>query len=321
MTKPPKKTFQTTIVRDGSACFIPVPFDPAPVFGKVRAPVIVTLAGYAFPSTIAAMGNGPCLPFRRSHREAAGLDGTETLRVTLELDTSKREVAAPKDLVAALTAAHALERWRALSFSHQREHAVAIDGAAKPETRARRVASAVAMVLASRAVATKAKTTAKPTPKPPAKPTAKTTAKPAAAPKTKPGAGTSAAPWKLSTPPGTSAFEAHRDESADPPALVVQVGKTQVRYALRCIADLHAMLLAHGDWMPLGGADEQKPAADGTVEAWGRATSNPIGGWYGLKKGLRGRFGVYVPPVLEAMGLVELEHNAKNNRMRGIKAK
>lgn len=130
------------------------------------------------------------------------------------------------------------------------------------------------------------------------------------------GQGTKASPWKLKTPPGTAEYEAYRDEAADPPALVVQVGKTQLRYHLRAIEDLAAMLRRHGDWMPLGGADEQKPAADGTVEAWARAGDNPVKGWYGLKKGLRGRFGVYVPPVLEALGLAELEHNPKNNRMR-----
>jgi hypothetical protein len=130
------------------------------------------------------------------------------------------------------------------------------------------------------------------------------------------GAGTAAAPWQLTTPPGTSGFTAHRDEAADPPALVVQVGKTQLRYQLRCIDDLHAMLTKAGDWVPLGSADEQKPAAEGTVEAWGRAASNPVKGWYGLEKGLRGRFGMYVPPVLEALGLAEVEHAPKNNRMR-----
>lgn len=129
-------------------------------------------------------------------------------------------------------------------------------------------------------------------------------------------AGTKEAPWKLKTPPGTSAFEAWRDETLDPPALVVKVGKTELRYHLRCLEDLPAMLKKAGDWVALGGADEQKPAADGTVEAWGRSPKNPVKGWYGLKKGLRGRFGVYVPPVLEALGLVELEHNAKNNRVR-----
>jgi hypothetical protein len=130
--------------------------------------------------------------------------------------------------------------------------------------------------------------------------------------------GTASDPWKLQTPPGSASYEAWRDEAADPPALVVQVGKTQLRYHLRCIADLHAMLVAHGDWMPLGGADEQKPAADGTVEAWGRSDGNPQGGWYGFKKGLRGRFGVYVPPVLEALGLAEVEHQPRNNRMRAV---
>ena len=138
------------------------------------------------------------------------------------------------------------------------------------------------------------------------------TAKPA------PGGGTPDAPWSLKTPPGSAEFQAWRDASLDPPALVVQVGKTQLRYQLRCIDDLHSMLKAHGDWMTLGSADEQKPAAEGTVEAWGRSLENPVQGWYGTKKGLRGRFGMYVPPVLEALGLVELEHNPKNNRMRAL---
>ena len=132
------------------------------------------------------------------------------------------------------------------------------------------------------------------------------------------GAGTASDPWILSTPPGKSDFEAWRDPDADPAALVVQVGTTQLRYRLRCIEDLHAMLKEHGDWVPLGNADEQKPAADGTVEAWGRSAANPVGGWYGLKKGLRGRFGNYVPPVLEVLGLAEVEHNARNNRMRAV---
>jgi len=106
------------------------------------------------------------------------------------------------------------------------------------------------------------------------------------------------------------------DEAANPPALVCIVGKTELRYQLRAIEDLHAMLKKHGDWIPLGSADEQKPAADGTVEAWGRSPKNPVGGWYGMKKGLRGRFGMYMPPLLEALGLAEVEHNPKNNRMR-----
>lgn len=128
--------------------------------------------------------------------------------------------------------------------------------------------------------------------------------------------GTRESPWTLKTPPGSSEFEAFRDEALEPPALVVRVGKTELRYHLRCLDDLHVMLKEAGDWIPLGAADEQKPAADGTVEGWARSESNPVGGWYGLKKGLRGRFGVYVPPVLEALGLAEVEHNARNNRMR-----
>jgi hypothetical protein len=132
------------------------------------------------------------------------------------------------------------------------------------------------------------------------------------------GTGTRDDPWVLSTPSGTSQYTMYRDENADPPAIVCQVGSTQLRYQLRAIEDLHAMLKSHGDWMPLGSADEQKPAAEGTVEAWRRSPDNPVGGWYGLKKGLRGRFGMYMPPLLEALGLAEVEHNPKNNRMRAI---
>jgi len=116
--------------------------------------------------------------------------------------------------------------------------------------------------------------------------------------------------------PDTSEFMAFRDETLDPPALVVQVGKTELRYHLRCLTDLRSMLKSHGDWMLLGSADEQKPAAAGTVEAWARSSENPVGGWYGLKKGLRGRFAMYVPPVMEVLRLAEVEHNQKNNRMR-----
>jgi hypothetical protein len=130
------------------------------------------------------------------------------------------------------------------------------------------------------------------------------------------GAGTPDDPWTLKTAPGTSDYQMYRDEAADPPALVCQVGKTQLRYHLRAIEDLHAMLTEYGDWMPLGGTDEQKPAPDGSVESWGRSPDNPVGGWYGLKKGFRGRFGVYLPPLLEELGLVELEHNPRNNRVR-----
>jgi hypothetical protein len=132
------------------------------------------------------------------------------------------------------------------------------------------------------------------------------------------GKGTPAEPWVLKTPPGTSEYKMYRDETADPPALVCLVGSTKLSYQLRCIEDLQEMLRKHGDWMLLGSADEQKPAADDTVEAWARSPKNPVKGWYGLKKGLRGRFGMYVPPVLEALGKAELEHNPKNNRMRAL---
>ncbi|MFL5345920.1 MAG: DUF6855 family protein [Hyalangium sp.] len=131
-------------------------------------------------------------------------------------------------------------------------------------------------------------------------------------------AGTKAQPWELKTPSGQSDFQAYRDETLEPPALVVVVGKTELRYHLRCLTDLQGMLKKHGDWMPLGSADEQKPAAEGTVEAWARSPKNPVGGWYGLKKGLRGRFGNYVPPVMEILKLAEVEHNPKNNRMRAL---
>ncbi len=130
------------------------------------------------------------------------------------------------------------------------------------------------------------------------------------------GLGTRERPWLLRTPSGSSEYQMYRDDAADPPALVCQVGGTQLRYHLRCIEDLHAMLRARGDWMPLGAADEQKPAAEGTVEAWARSPDNPVGGWYGLRKGYRGRFGMYVPPLMEALGLAEVTHESKNNRMR-----
>jgi hypothetical protein len=132
------------------------------------------------------------------------------------------------------------------------------------------------------------------------------------------GSGTRDDPWVLATPSGGSSFTAFRDPALDTPALVMRVGKTELRYQLRCIDDLAAMLRARGDWVALGGADEQKPAAEGSVEAWGRAADNPVGGWYGLKKGLRGRFGVYVPPVLAVLGLAEVESQPRNNRMRAL---
>jgi len=132
------------------------------------------------------------------------------------------------------------------------------------------------------------------------------------------GSGTVDDPWVLRTPSLGSEILMHRDEGHDPPALVCTVGKTVLLYDLRIIDDLHTMLRENGDWVPLGNADELKPAAPGTVEAWARSPDNPIGGWYGLKKGLRGRVGNYVPPVLEALGLAEVEHNPRNNRMRAL---
>ena len=132
------------------------------------------------------------------------------------------------------------------------------------------------------------------------------------------GSGTKEDPWVLKTPPGTSDYQMWRDEAADPPALVCQVGSTQLKYRLSAISDLHTMLQAHGGWMDLGAADEQKEPAADTVEAWGRAADNPIGGWYGLRKGYRGRFGMYLPPLLEALGMAELTHDARNNKMRAI---
>ena len=132
------------------------------------------------------------------------------------------------------------------------------------------------------------------------------------------GTGAREDPWTLETAPGTSEYQMYRDDSSDPPALVCQVGSTKLSYDARAIDDLHAMLKEHGDWMDLGAADEQKPVKEGTVEAWARSETNPLGGWYGLRKGYRGRFGMYLPPLLEALGLAELTHDARNNRMRAI---
>jgi hypothetical protein len=130
------------------------------------------------------------------------------------------------------------------------------------------------------------------------------------------GSGTKSDPWNLKTPPQTSEYQMWRDDTADPPVIVCMVGSTKLTYQARAIDDLHAMLKANGDWVPLGSADEGKDPAPGTVEAWGRAADNPVGGWYGTRKGYRGRFGMYMPPLLEALGLAEVEHNPKNNRMR-----
>ena len=134
------------------------------------------------------------------------------------------------------------------------------------------------------------------------------------------GSGTAEDPWVLKTAPGSSQYTMFRDESGDEPVLVCQVGSTTLRYRAGAIDDLHAMLVDYGDWMPLGAADEKKEPAGDTVEAWGRSPDNPVGGWYGLRNGYRGRFGMYLPPLLEELGLVELEHNPRNNRVRAIPA-
>lgn len=130
--------------------------------------------------------------------------------------------------------------------------------------------------------------------------------------------GTMQDPWKLTTPPVSSSYEMYREVDGDPPALVCVVGSTTLKYHLSAIEDLHAWLVGQGDWVALGAADENKSAADGTVEAWGRAAANPVGGWYGLRKGYRGRFATYLPPLLEALGMAELTHEPRNNRMRAI---
>jgi hypothetical protein len=130
------------------------------------------------------------------------------------------------------------------------------------------------------------------------------------------GNGTKDNPWVLKTPPGTSDYTMHRDDDADPAQLVCQVGSTRLTYDARVVEDLHVWLQQQGDWVPLGSTDEQKPAKEGTVEAWGRSEANPVGGWYGLRRGYRGRVGMYLPPLLEELGLAEVEHQPRNNRMR-----
>lgn len=132
------------------------------------------------------------------------------------------------------------------------------------------------------------------------------------------GTGTLDDPWQLTTAPGSSEYTMHRDEASDPPLLVCTVGSTKLTYHLSAIDDLHAWLREQGDWVPLGAADEKKDAAPGTVEAWGRDPGNPVGGWYGLRNGYRGRFGMYLPPLLEALGLVELTHDKRNNSVRAL---
>jgi hypothetical protein len=130
--------------------------------------------------------------------------------------------------------------------------------------------------------------------------------------------GTKEHPWRLKTPPQTAEYTIYQDEDHEPPILVCTVGTTILHYDLRCLDDLYAMLKERGDWVELGSADEQKATKPGTVEDWARSPENPIGGWYGLKKGLRGRFAMYIPPLMEHLGRAEVEHNARNNRMRAI---
>ena len=132
------------------------------------------------------------------------------------------------------------------------------------------------------------------------------------------GQGTKKDPWVLKTPPGKSEYLVWKDEEADPPALMCKVGSTVLGYQLRCLEELHCMLKDHGEWMELGSKDEGKDPKVGSVEEWGRSPNNPVGGYYGIKKGLRGRFANYVPPVMELLGLAELEHKARNNRMRAM---
>lgn len=123
-------------------------------------------------------------------------------------------------------------------------------------------------------------------------------------------------PWKLKTPPLSSEYEMYIAEKDGREIIVCTVGTTVLHYDYRCLADLHAMLTAHGDWMELGSKDEKQEAKEGTVEYWARSSTNPMGGWYGLKKNFRGRFGMYIPPLMEELGLAEVEHNPRNNRMR-----
>ena len=132
------------------------------------------------------------------------------------------------------------------------------------------------------------------------------------------GSGAPEDPWVLKTPPLSSEYEMWLATVSGRDVIVCKVGTTTLHYDRRCLDDLHAMLVAAGDWVELGSADEQKDAKPGTVEAWGRSADNPIGGWYGLKKGLRGRFGMYVPPLMEELGRAEVEHNPRSNRMRAV---
>lgn len=133
------------------------------------------------------------------------------------------------------------------------------------------------------------------------------------------GAGTKDEPWALTTAPGSSSYTMYADEAADPPVLVCQVGSTTLRYHLRAVEDLHAWLVEQGDWVDLGAADEKKEPPAGSVESWGRSADNPVGGWYGVRNGYRGRFGMYLPPLLESLGLVELTHQPRGNQVRAVR--
>jgi hypothetical protein len=130
--------------------------------------------------------------------------------------------------------------------------------------------------------------------------------------------GTKENPWVLKTPPLSSEYTMHKESKDGRDILVCTVGKTVLYYDYQCLADLRDMLRKHGDWMELGSADEQKSPKEGTVEFWGRSEQNPVGGWYGLKKGLRGRFGMYIPPLMEKLGMAEVTHEAKGNKMRSL---
>jgi hypothetical protein len=132
------------------------------------------------------------------------------------------------------------------------------------------------------------------------------------------GSGNKEDPWILKTPPGKSEYKMYNDQEAEPPSLVCIVGSTTLSYQYRCLEDLRRMLKEHGDGMLLGSKDEKQEAKEGSVEYWARSADNPVGGWYGLRKGFRGRFANYIPPLMEHLGLAELEHNGRNNRMKAI---
>jgi hypothetical protein len=145
----PKVAFRTTLKSEesGELALIEVPGDVRAVFGKARPPVVATVAKYAFRTTIMVYGGKSYIGVRKSHRDAAKLEAGQTISVAIELDDAPRTVAPPKELAAAMKKdAKARAAWDALSFTHQREHAEAIEGAKKPETRAARVDKTLAML-------------------------------------------------------------------------------------------------------------------------------------------------------------------------------